>query len=85
MIINSNISLYLSALKINKQIIYKQMSNNEYIIETDKVSLKMNRVDGTFTMTVYDNNGHYLDDIFLDSLEIRDIYNALDKIKDKFC
>ena len=85
MIINSNISLYLSALKINKQIIYKQMSNNEYIIETDKVSLKMDRVDGTFTMTVYDNNGHYLDDIFLDSLEIRDIYNALDKIKDKFC
>ena len=85
MIINSNISLYLSALKINKQIIYKQMINNEYIIETDKVSLKMNRVDGTFTMTVYDNNGHYLDDIFLDSLEIRDIYNALDKIKDKFC
>ena len=85
MIINSNISLYLSALKINKQITYKQMSNNEYIIETDKVSLKMDRVDGTFTMTVYDNNGHYLDDIFLDSLEIRDIYNALDKIKDKFC
>ena len=85
MIINSNISLYLSALKMNKQIIYKQMSNNEYIIETDKVSLKMYRVDGTFTMTVYDNNGHYLDDIFLDSLEIRDIYNALDKIKDKFC
>lgn len=85
MIINSNISLYLSALKINKQIIYKQMSNNEYIIETDKVSLKMDRVDGTFTMTVYDNNGHYLDDIFLDSLEIRDIYNALDKIKDNFC
>lgn len=85
MIINSNISLYLSALKINKQTIYKQMSNNEYIIETDKVSLKMDRVDGTFTMTVYDNNGHYLDDIFLDSLEIRDIYNALDKIKDKFC
>ena len=85
MIINSNISLYLSALKINKQIIYKQMSNNEYIIETDKVSLKMDRIDGTFTMTVYDNNGHYLDDIFLDSLEIRDIYNALDKIKDKFC
>lgn len=85
MIINSNISLYLSALKINKQIIYKKMSNNEYIIETDKVSLKMDRVDGTFTMTVYDNNGHYLDDIFLDSLEIRDIYNALDKIKDKFC
>ena len=85
MIINSNISLYLSALKINKQIIYKQMSNNDYIIETDKVSLKMNRVDGTFTMTVYDNNGHYLDDIFLDSLEIRDIYNSLDKIKDKFC
>ena len=84
MIINSNISLYLSALKINKQIIYKQMSNNDYIIETDKVSLKMDRVDGTFTMTVYDNNGHYLDDIFLDSLEIRDIYNALDKIKDKF-
>ena len=61
------------------------MSNNEYIIETDKVSLKMDRADGTFTMTVYDNNGHYLDDIFLDSLEIRDIYNALDKIKDKFC
>lgn len=61
------------------------MSNNEYIIETDKVSLKMDRVDETFTMTVYDNNGHYLDDIFLDSLEIRDIYNALDKIKDKFC
>ena len=61
------------------------MSNNEYIIETDKVSLKMDRTDGTFTMTVYDNNGHYLDDIFLDSLEIRDIYNALDKIKDKFC
>lgn len=61
------------------------MNNNEYIIETDKVSLKMDRVDGTFTMTVYDNNGHYLDDIFLDSLEIRDIYNALDKIKDKFC
>lgn len=61
------------------------MSNNEYIIETDKVSLKMDRVDGTFTMTVYDNNGHYLDDIFLDSLEIRDIYNALGKIKDKFC
>ena len=60
------------------------MSNNEYIIETDKVSLKMDRADGTFTMTVYDNNGHYLDDIFLDSLEIRDIYNALDKIKDKF-
>ena len=60
------------------------MSNNEYIIETDKVSLKMDRVDGTFTMPVYDNNGHYLDDIFLDSLEIRDIYNALDKIKDKF-
>ena len=60
------------------------MSNNEYIIETDKVSLKMNRVDGTFIMTVYDNNGHYLDDIFLDSLEIMDIYNALDKIKDKF-
>lgn len=85
MIINSKISLYLSALKINKQIIYKQMSNNEYIIETDKVSLKMDRVDGTFTMTVYDNNGHYLDDIFLDSLEIRDIYDALDKIKDKFC
>ena len=84
MIINSNIWLYLSALKINKQIIYKQMSNNDYIIETDKVSLKMDRVDGTFTMTVYDNNGHYLDDIFLDSLEIRDIYNALDKIKDKF-
>lgn len=61
------------------------MSNNEYIIETDNVSLKMDMVDGTFTMTVYDNNGHYLDDIFLDSLEIRDIYNALDKIKDKFC
>ena len=61
------------------------MSNNEYIIETDKVSLKMDRIDGPFTMTVYDNNGHYLDDIFLDSLEIRDIYNALDKIKDKFC
>ena len=61
------------------------MSNNEYIIETDKVSLKMDRIDRTFTMTVYDNNGHYLDDIFLDSLEIRDIYNALDKIKDKFC
>ena len=61
------------------------MSNNEYIIETDKVSLKMDRTDGTFIMTVYDNNGHYLDDIFLDSLEIRDIYNALDKIKDKFC
>lgn len=61
------------------------MSNNEYIIETDKVSLKMDRIDRTFTMTVYDNNGHYLDDIFLDSLEIRDIYNALDKIKNKFC
>ena len=61
------------------------MRKNKQIIETDKIALKMDRVDGTFTMTVYDNNGHYLDDIFLDSLEIRDIYNALDKIKDKFC
>ena len=55
--------------------------NKEYIVETSKITLKRNNVDGTFTMSVYDNNGHYLDDIYLDCMEVMDLYNGLEKIK----
>ena len=59
--------------------------NKEYIVETSKITLKRNNVDGTFTMSVYDNNGQYLDDIYLDCMEVMDLYNGLEKIKDKIC
>lgn len=59
--------------------------NKEYIVETSKITLKRDNVDGTFTMSVYDNNGHYLDDICLDCMEVMDLYNGLEKIKDKIC
>ena len=42
--------------------------NKEYIVETSKITLKRDNADGTFTMSVYDNNGHYLDDIYLDCM-----------------
>lgn len=53
--------------------------NKEYIVETSKITLKRDNVDGTFTMSVYDNNGHYLDDIYLDCMEVMDLYNGLEK------
>ena len=59
--------------------------NKEYIVETSKITLKRNNVDGTFTMSVYDNNGHYLDDIYLDYMEVMDLYKKKKKIKDKIC
>ena len=59
--------------------------NKEYIVETSKITLKRDNADGTFTMSIYDNNGHYLDDIYLDWMEVMDLYNGLEKIKDKIC
>lgn len=59
--------------------------NNEYVVDIDKLSLKRDKTDGTFTMSVFDNNGHYLDDIYLDCMDVMDIYKGLEKIKDKIC
>lgn len=73
-------AIYL--FSINKKTI---PMNKEYIVETSKITLKRDNADGTFIMSVYDNNGHYLDDIYLDCMEVMDLYNGLEKIKDKIC
>ena len=77
--------LFFTAIYLFKKIKKTIPMNKEYIVETSKITLKRNNVDGTFTMSVYDNNGHYLDDIYLDCMEVMDLYNGLEKIKDKIC
>ena len=47
--------------------------NKEYIVETSKITLKRDKADRKITMSVYDKNGHYLEDIYLDCMEVMDL------------
>lgn len=56
---------------------------DKYIVENKFMSLKK-RNDGTFIVSLYDKNGHYIDQMYVDGLDVKDLYDALDKSKEDF-
>lgn len=50
------------------------------IISNDKIELKYDDYEKTYTLTVYDKYGHYVDDVVLTKDEVKDLYIALGKI-----
>ena len=54
------------------------------IVSNEKVELKYNDDTMEFILAVYDVYGHYIDEITLSRDDVREIYEGLDGVKDKF-
>jgi hypothetical protein len=53
------------------------------IIETDKLSIAYDKYCSNFLVTMYDNYGHYVDEVKLSKEDIAIILEGLEEIKDK--
>ena len=51
------------------------------IVSNDKIELKYDKYDMNYTLTVYDKYGHYIDDVVLTRDEVKELYEALNSIK----
>lgn len=54
------------------------------IVSNDKIELKYDKYERIYIMTVYDNNGHYIDDITLTKDEVRELYEGLERNRNIF-
>lgn len=54
------------------------------IIINDKIELKYDKYERSYTLTVYDKHGHYIDDVVLTSEEVKELYEGLDSVKNTF-
>ena len=51
------------------------------IISNDKIELKYDKYERSYTLTVYDKHGHYIDHVVLTKEEVKELYEALESIK----
>lgn len=54
------------------------------IVSNDKMELKYDKYERTYTLTVYDKYGHYIDDVVLNREEVKELYEGLDSVKNMF-
>lgn len=51
------------------------------ILSNNKIDLTCDDYKLEYVMSIYDVNGHYIDDIKLSKEEITDLYHALEKLE----
>lgn len=54
------------------------------IVSNDKVEIKYDKYEREYIMTVYDNNGHYIDEVTLTKDDIKEIYEGLESFRNNF-
>ena len=59
------------------------MSMNN-IVSNDKIELKYDKYEMRYILTVYDNYGHYIDDVILTKDEVKELYEGLEGVKNTF-
>jgi hypothetical protein len=54
------------------------------IFRGNKIEIDYNSYDREFTLSIYDNYGHYIDSMKMDKDEMGLLYKSLDEIKNIF-
>ena len=63
--------------------INQKLVNMDKIIETDKLSIAYDKYCSSFTATMYDTYGHYIDEVVLSKEDIAILIKGLDEIREK--
>ena len=54
------------------------------ILSNNKIELTCDDYKLEYVMSIYDVNGHYIDDVVLTREEVKELYEALDSVKNTF-
>jgi hypothetical protein len=62
----------------------KMLMSMSNIVSNDKIELKYDKYEMRYILTVYDNYGHYIDDVILTKDEVKELYEGLEGVKNTF-